>query len=391
MNWLAMRLFGRLPIGWLQLKHHRGRLIAAVTGIAFANMLVFVQLGIATAMNDVVRTSYTPFRAHILISPTSASTLLDGATLARRVMYQALAEPGVEAATPLYIAQVSWKRSNLPATNLSIYALAPEDKRFAGLAVAGHLDGLSMPMHVLIDSLTRDVAPASLAGISREAPLQFEVDGKAVSAIGTFALGAGFGWDGSLVVSDQTFMRLFSQRTLGTPSVILVDVASGEDVTAIVSRLRARLPSELVNVRTPEQAIADDVSYQAIQMPIGSIIGAGVLLGILVGVVIVFQVLSTDVAAHLRDYATFKAIGYSHAFILGIVFEEALILALLGFVPGVAIASGIYVLLAATTDLPFGMAAGRSLSVFLGTLAACALSGALAAQRLRSVDPAELF
>ncbi len=275
--------------------------------------------------------------------------------------------------------------------SLGIYALAPEDKRFAGPAVAGHLDGLSMPMHVLLDSLTRDVVPASLTGVSREAPLQFEVDGKAVSAIGTFVLGAGFGWDGSLVVSDQTFMRLFSQRSPGTPNRILIDVAPGEDVTAMVGRLRARLSSDLVNVQTTEQAIADDISYQAIEVPIGSIISAGVLLGILVGVVIVFQVLSTDVAAHLRDYATFKAIGYSHAFILGIVFEEALILALLGFVPGVAIASGVYVLLAATTDLPFGMAAGRSLSVFLGTLAACALSGAIAAQRLRSVDPAELF
>lgn len=391
MNWLATRLFGRLPIGWLQLKHNRGRLIAAVAGIAFANMLVFVQLGIASSVNDVVRMSYTPFRADILISPAGASTLFDGTTLARRVMYQALAEPGVDAAAPLYIAQVSWKRPNLPAMSLGIYALAPEDKRFAGPAVAGHLDGLSMPMHVLLDSLTRDVVPASLTGVSREAPLQFEVDGKAVSAIGTFVLGAGFGWDGSLVVSDQTFMRLFSQRSPGTPNRILIDVAPGEDVTAMVGRLRARLSSDLVNVQTTEQAIADDISYQAIEVPIGSIISAGVLLGILVGVVIVFQVLSTDVAAHLRDYATFKAIGYSHAFILGIVFEEALILALLGFVPGVAIASGVYVLLAATTDLPFGMAAGRSLSVFLGTLAACALSGAIAAQRLRSVDPAELF
>jgi putative ABC transport system permease protein len=391
MNWLAARFFGRLPIGWLQLRHHRGRLIAAVTGVAFANMLVFVQLGISSAMNGVVRTSYTPIRAHIVISPASAATLTDGETLSRRVMFQALAEQGVEAAAPLYIAKIAWKRPNLAATMLSVYALAPEARRFASPALAKRLDALSIPMHVLIDSLTRDVDPVSLVGISPAAPLNFEVDGHAVSAIGSFSLGAGFGWDGSLVVSDQTFMRLFEQRTPGTPSYILVDVVSGADVQAVATRLRARLANELVSVRTLEQVIADDVSYQATQMPMGSIIGAGVLLGILVGVVIVFQVLSTDVAAHLRDYATFKAIGYSHAFVLGIVFEEALVLALLGFVPGVATASAIYALLAATTDLPFGMEAGRSAVVFLGTLVACMLSGALAAQRLRSVDPAELF
>jgi putative ABC transport system permease protein len=248
-----------------------------------------------------------------------------------------------------------------------------------------------MPMHVLIDSLTRDIDPASVAGISPDAPLNFEVDGHALSAIGTFSLGAGFGWDGSLVVSDQTFMRLFEQRTPGTPSHILIDVAPGEDEGAIVARLRVRLSKELVKVRTLDDAIEDDVSYQSTQIPMGSIIGAGVLLGALVGVVIVFQVLSTDVTAHLRDYATFKAIGYSHAFILGIVFEEALILVLLGFVPGAAVASASYALLASTTDLPFGMTVGRCVTVLLGTFAACMLSGALAARRLRSVDPAELF
>ena len=54
----------------------------------------------------------------------------------------------------------------------------------------------------------------------------------------------------------------------------------------------------------------------------------------LVGLVIVYQVLSTDVADHLREYATFKAMGYPHRFFLGIVFEEALILGVIGFVPG---------------------------------------------------------
>lgn len=82
---------------------------------------------------------------------------------------------------------------------------------------------------------------------------------------------------------------------------------------------------------------------------------------------------------------------YSHSFILGVVFEQALILAVLGFLPGLASASAIYVLLAHATDLPFSMDTGRSLSVFVGTLLACALSGAVAARRLRSIDPAELF
>lgn len=391
MNWITRRLFGRLPIGWLQLRHHRMRLAAAVAGVAFANMLVFVQLGIASAMNGVVRTSYSPFRADIMISPSNANTLTDGATLARRVVYQAIAQPGVAAAAPLYIGQVAWKRPNVPATSLIVYALPPEARRFAGHAIAWQLDAVSAPMRTILDALARDVDPAWAARASPDAPLEFEVDGKAIAVIGSYAMGAGFGWDGSLVVSDQTFMRLVRQRSPGTPSHVLVDLARGVDGAAAIMQLRAALSNEPVKVRSFMQAVEDNVNFQATEVPMGSIIGAGVLLGLLVGVVIVYQVLATDVAAHLRDYATFKAIGYSHPFILSVVFEQALILAVLGFLPGLTSASAIYALLAHATDLPFGMSTGRSLSVFVGTLAACALSGAVAAQRLRSIDPAELF
>lgn len=391
MTALAARLLGRLPIGWLQLRHHRGRLAAAVIGVAFANMLVFVQLGIASSMDEVIRASYSPIRAHILISPAGVSKLADGSTLSRRVMPQALAVAGVVDAAPLYLGHLSWKRADVPATMLNLYALPPEASRFAGTAVAPQLASLSLPMHVLLDSLTRGVDPALAAAASPLAPLRFEIGGHAVAAAGTFTLGAGFGWDGSLVVSDQTYLRLVARSSPGTPGHILVDIATGQEAADVIGRLRDALRSERVIVRSLEQAIADDITYQSTEMPIGTIIGAGVVLGILVGLVIVFQVLSTDVAAHVRDYATFKAIGYSHGYVLGIVFEEALILAVLGFLPGAGAALLVYELLARTTDLPFAMTAARAATVFAGTLLACALSGAAAARRLRSVDSAELF
>jgi putative ABC transport system permease protein len=66
------------------------------------------------------------------------------------------------------------------------------------------------------------------------------------------------------------------------------------------------------------------------------IFGFGVLIGVLVGLVIVYQVLSADVADHMREYATFKAMGYGPRFFLGIVLEEALVLGVLGFLPGLA-------------------------------------------------------
>ena len=114
-------------------------------------------------------------------------------------------------------------------------------------------------------------------------------------------------------------------------------------------------------------------------------------MGMLVGIVIVYQVLSTDVADHLREYATLKVAGYPHRFFIGIVLEEALILAVLGFLPGIVIASGFYAALNAATGLPLVMTWQVAVAVLAGTIAACALSGTIATRRLAAADPADLF
>ena len=111
----------------------------------------------------------------------------------------------------------------------------------------------------------------------------------------------------------------------------------------------------------------------------------------LVGVVIVYQVLASDVADHLKEYATLKAVGYPPRFFLGIVFEEAVILGLLGFVPGLLASLALYSAVAAKTGLPMEMTAARAGVVLLGTVAMCALSGALATRRLARANPADLF
>jgi putative ABC transport system permease protein len=110
-----------------------------------------------------------------------------------------------------------------------------------------------------------------------------------------------------------------------------------------------------------------------------------------VGVVIVYQVLSTDVNAHLKEYATFKAMGYSNSYLLGVVFEEAIILACLGFIPGFLLPNILYVLAANATALPISMTFSRAILVSSLTVVMCMLSGAIATRKLQSADPADMF
>jgi putative ABC transport system permease protein len=155
--------------------------------------------------------------------------------------------------------------------------------------------------------------------------------------------------------------------------------------------LRAELPEIDARINTLQDAADADQSYQLTQRPIGVVFGFGVIIGILVGIIIVYQVLSTDVADHLAEYATFKAIGYRQRFFLGIVFEEAIILALFGFVPGILISLGLYAGASSATGLPIAMDASRALLVLAGTIVMCTISGAIATRRLAAADPADLF
>jgi putative ABC transport system permease protein len=384
-------LFGRMPIGWLQLSHSKTKLSAAVAGVAFANILVFVQLGILGALNGSSIAPYALFNADIMISSEDTNTLTDGSNLSRQRMFQALGVAGVAQASSLYIANLEWQQENGGTSNLQTFGIDPDAAQFLSPDIAPKLDILRLPNTLLIDEETRGASKGQFNDVSQSNPLDFELNGTAVRAIDLIKIGGGFTADGSLFASDQTFLTLFPKRIAGAPNHILIKVVSGLSPDVVVERLRKVLPSDSVLVRTMKDAAFADLKYQTTVRPTGVIFGFGVLIGILVGIVIVYQVLATDVSDHLKEYATFKAMGYDQGFFLGIVFEEALILAIFGFIPGVILSTLLYFGLASATGLPVEMDIGRAISVFFGTLIACSISGAIATRRLAGADPADLY
>ena len=391
MTLLITRLMGRLPIGWLQLTHSKTRLFAAVAGVAFANILVFVQLGILGSLNDSTIAPYTLFEGDIMISSVDADTLLDGSNVARVRLFQALATPGVADAAPLYIENVEWTRPDGGASTLQTVGLDPSATKFIPERLRGEFTGLLLPNSVLLDIGTRGLPSEALQGVTPQNPYRLELAGKSISGIGTVRIGGGFTADGSIYASDQTFLNLFPRRSSAAPNHVLVRIEDGLDPSVVVDRLRKALPTDVVKIDTKENTAATDLAYQTTERPTGIIFGFGVVIGVIVGIVIVYQVLSTDVADHLKEYATFKAMGYAQRFFTGIVLEEAIILAVLGFIPGFVISWGIYAAMSSATGLPLELGAGRGAAVFLGTAIACVLSGIVATRRLAAADPADLF
>ena len=390
MSRLLQAIFGRLPIGWLQLTHNRTRFAAALAGVAFANVLVFVQLGIMNSMGAATLRPYDFFQADIMVSAGDANSLTEGGNVARQWLLQAMADPDVTDAMGLFLANVAWDRGEKDIS-LSTFGVDPVKPGFINPDIAGDLSMLQVQDAAILDRLARGLTKEEAASIRPQSPLAFEAQGRTVVAYTTFAGGGGFGGDGYMLVSDQTFLSLFPARSSTAPDHILLSVRPGANIDAAIARLRNLISDPSLRIRSYAQAAQDDLTYQQTRRPTGIIFGFGVLIGVLVGLVIVYQVLSTDVADHLREYATFKAMGYGPGFFLGVVFEEALVLGIMGFIPGLIVGTAILTLMGKITTLPLGMSLSMALSVFVGTVVFSALSGAIATRRLAAADPADLF
>ena len=364
MSKLLERLLGRLPVGWLQLTHSRTRFAAAVAGVAFANLLVFMQLGIMGAMSTTTLAPYNFLDADIMISAEDANTLTDGSNVARARLFQAMTVAGVESGAPLFVGILEFKLPDWTNSTLQTFATEVADRDFLSAEIAAQFSRLTQENTALIDTKTRGVDASVFADLKDGKPFAFEVNGQTLTAIGTLELGGGFSADGTLFVSDQTFLRFFGKRSSGAPNHVLLKVADGVSPQVVAERLRSILPAASVQVNTLAEYKAADLAYQSLERPTGIIFGFGVLIGIIVGIVIVYQVLSTDVADHLKEYATFKAMGYEHRFFLGIVLEEAGILAVFGFIPGFIVSMGLYAGLSAVTSLPVYMDGTRPFMVF---------------------------
>jgi putative ABC transport system permease protein len=384
------RLLGRLPIGWLQLTHNPMRFAAALVGVAFANVLVFVQLGIMNSMGTATLHPYNFFAADVMISAPDANALTDGGNVARQWMLQALADPDVTEGMGLFIGNVPWDRRESDIS-LTTFGIDPSKPDFVAPEIAGDLPLLEVQGAALIDRLARGLSRDEAAAIRPQSPIAFETQGRTLTAYSTFAGGGGFGGDGFMIVSDQTFLSLFAARRSAAPDHILLRLRPGADAQATVLRLRSLISDPALRIRTYVDAAQEELTYQQTKRPTGIIFGFGVLIGVLVGIVIVYQVLSTDVADHLREYATFKAMGYGQGFFIGIVLEEALILGTFGFLPGVTVGATILMVMGKVTSLPLAVTWSMALTVFIGTVVFSALSGVIATRRLAAADPADLF
>ncbi len=383
--------FRRTPLAWRQLMKEKTRLLVAIAGIGFADMLMFVQLGFQDSLYDGATQTQRLLQADLVLINPQFQTLFSVQSFSRERLYQALSVDGVASVNSIYIASGQWKNPDTRQNRaILIWGVEPAAPSFSVPEVKQKAPQLQQLNQVLFDRSSRPEYGPIAEMVQKQGSLETEVNRQMVRVTGLFTIGATFAADGNVITSDSTFLKLFPERQPNKIEVGLIQLQSGTQPEAAKAQLTAMLGND-VRVLTPVELAEVEKHYWESQGAIGFIFGLGVTVGFIVGIVIVYQILYTDVANHLPEYATLKAMGYGDRYLLGVLLQESLLLAVLGYIPGFLISLGLYQLAFAATMLPIGMKVERAVFVLVMTFAMCSLSGTIAMQKLRSADPADVF
>jgi putative ABC transport system permease protein len=395
-------MFKKIPLAWLQLSHEKIRLLVAIAGISFADILMFMQLGFRDALFESAIRFHSNISGDIFMLSPQSTALIAMKSFPSRRLYQTLSFEGVEAATPIYINQAIWKNPVDKSTRgIFVYGFNPNDSKLFQLpGVAENIDKLKQPDTFLFDTRSRAQFGPIPQLFTQNNVVETEIRNRRIKIGGLFTLGASFGADGNLMTSDTNFIRLFD-RERGLVDIGVIRVKPGTNIPATVVAMREYFGYQKkpdgtydprdVEIFTREEFVEKELKYWQTGTAIGFIFTLGTIMGFIVGIVIVYQILYTDVADHLSEYATLKAMGYSDFYLLTVVFQEALILSIVGFFPGMLASVGLYTLTRNATNLPLLMTVARATTVLILTMVMCIISGAIAVRKLRAADPADMF
>jgi putative ABC transport system permease protein len=378
-------------LAWLQLRHQKVRLAVALAGVAFAVILMFMQLGFQDALFSSAVNVHQRLRGDLFLFHAHYRVLAFPIYFPRVRLYQALAVDGVEWVSPIYMGLAEWKNPETGSTRgLLVIGIDPSRDVFDSPEVRAQRDILRYPDIVLYDAYSRPEFGPVAATVAAGHEVTSELARRDVTVRGLFHMGTSFGVDATVVTSDLNFARINRHVPLTNVSIGAIGVAAGVDPATVQARLRAYLPHDVI-IRTRQEMLDAEVHYWATATPIGFVFMFGVIMGLVVGMIIVYQILFADISDHLKEYATLKAMGYANRYLSGVVLMEATILGVIGFVPGIAICDRLYAVAKQATMLPMAIAPVRAAEVLGLTLVMCWGSALIAMRKLRAADPADVF
>jgi putative ABC transport system permease protein len=380
-----------LFLSWLQLRKERARLLVAIAGISFADVLMFLQMGFRGALFSSAVEFHHSLNGELVMLSSRSRSLISLDRFTERRLYQAAGVTGVASVSPIYLNSIQWRNpENKEIWEIYAIGINPEHQVLNIPGVEANREKLRQSDTALFNLSSRKEFGAIAQQFQAGEPITTEINERQVQIQGLFKLSPTFGINAYLVTSDINFLRMATFRQGGLIDVGVIQLQPNADVQAVLAEMESRLPDD-VKVMTRDEYARAEVGFWNASTPVGYTFDLGVVIAFIVGAVIVYQILYSDVTDHLPEYATLKAMGFRDRYLLIVVFQESLILAVLGFIPGVALALGIYRITNLATMLPMAMDAGRIIFVLILTAIMSSVSATIAVRKLQTADPADVF
>ena len=386
-----------IPLPWLQLVKQKVRFFVALAGIAFISVLMFMQIGFQDALYASATQVHKHLRGDLFLISSQYKSLTSTQSFPRSRLYQILGFNGTESVEPLYV-QFAKLKNPINGRKYPIYILGfdPVKSIFKLPEVDQNFQLLKIPDQVFFDRAARPEFGPIAEYFQKNQPIGMEIFsyfgtiGYNVKVSGLFTLGPSFGVDGNLIVSSSTFFNIFPEHRSNQIDIGLIHLKPNVNPQAILTTLSNSLPKD-VTVMTRQEFIDFEKSYWTLRTPIGFVFNLMVMMGFVVGVIVVYQIIYSNISTHIVQFATLKAMGFRNKYLLNVVFQQAVILAILGYIPGFAISLGLYDIAKNATKLPIVMDLNKGLLVFISVIVMCLTSGFFSTNKLRKVDPAEIF
>ena len=398
------------------------RFLVAQAGIMFAVSLVTIQIGILNGFTRSTGLLIDQSSADLWVASEDMVHLEVTSPLPLEQMVKARSVEGVQRAEALMIRAALWRSADRRIAPVRLYGFDPKGQLFAKWKLAqGELNALNTPYTMMIDKAQLSAInlkqvgdtgsigalPAKLVGLVEDT--QSMASSAAVfssletaNAFSTSGLSSTANiriQNGEVQVLNNVD-AVPARSPSGTPpprrlslsdsiTFILIQAKPGQDLPTLRKRLEAALPGTRTLTRAEMAQQTRD--YWEKRTGVGFILGLGATVGFVVGMVVVSQILYSSVADHIKEYGTLKAMGASDWIIYRVITEQALWMAVLGYLPSMVLCIGLGTWTMAAKGIMILISPMTATSVFGITVVMCVGSAMFAIQKVTKVDPAIVF
>ncbi|MCA9231471.1 MAG: FtsX-like permease family protein [Planctomycetales bacterium] len=418
------------PLAWKNITHNKARTAIGVAGVGFAVILIFMQIGFKGAIKKTATQIYDALEFDLMLRSPAYLHLTEPRYFPRSRVYQAASLQEVEHARPFYLGLSEWQApisheiqaTDKPADpddpagqwrSIITMGTEPYNPAFKRDDICKLTPKLSDPRFVLVDSESKpEYGPVSGTEFTAaDIGVETSLGPERVSIVGLFRLGTGMASNGACLTSPEGYVRACPWQTLDEVNFGLLKLRNPNSAASVKRKLQqmfgipeqvsnaesfknhdaATLTNVDVEILTREEVNAHEEYRWVVDTPLGQIFQLGVYVALFVGVAIVYQVLSSDIANMMGEYATLKAMGYSNKYLTRVVLEQSILLAIVGYLPSLLVSTILYEVVEAESGMPMFMTWQIMLSVLLLAIGMCVASGLGALRKLYQADPADLF